>query len=102
MSHDSFLRKIAGDDRQNHRLMDLGEDARRNHLRKLQDFDRKLGSINFADLQSDREQNNYLFLKETLRLEIRAKETFEVYQFPTHHLFGPHVLLTQVSLFSPS
>ncbi|KAJ8906901.1 hypothetical protein NDN08_003385 [Rhodosorus marinus] len=93
---DPISATLSGDERNNHLLMDLRADARRNHLKKLQELDRKVDTVNFKDIKDDEEQTNYLFLKEYLRLEIKAMESFDIYEFPSHHLFGQHLMIAQL------
>lgn len=90
-----------GDNRNNNRLADLGEDARKNHVKKLRDIEKRLQNVNYKDLRPETEQMNFQFLREHLRLELRAKETFDIYELPTNHMFGPHILITQVRRAAP-
>ncbi|GJD06384.1 hypothetical protein Gasu2_08060 [Galdieria sulphuraria] len=101
MRNDPLSATMIGDYRWNSYLKDLSFEAREEHYESLKRLNTQLTQSNLASLLPETEVDNYEFLSEMLRVSILSLETFDRYEIPTTHIFGPPVMLPLAGNFHP-
>jgi uncharacterized protein (DUF885 family) len=101
MRNDPLSATMIGDYRWNAYLQDLSFEAYKEHYEALKRFHQQLIQSNMVSSLPETEKDNYEFLKEMLRISIRRLETFDRYEIPTTHIFGPPVMLPMAGNFHP-
>lgn len=82
-------------------MKDLSFEARKEHYDTLRSLNEQLTLSTLSSSLPETEMDNYEFLREMLRVSIRSLETFDRYEIPTTHIFGPPVLLPMAGNFHP-
>eukprot|EP00898_Chlorokybus_atmophyticus_P008067 jgi/Chlat1/8261/Chrsp78S00626 len=97
MEADPFSATIIGDYRFNDSLGDLSKEKH--------DAIQKFFTDTLAKIPEDEcppsELQNLLYLKDMLRLKLKALIILEAYETPAMQLFGPHLMLPQLPSFHP-
>eukprot|EP00871_Galdieria_phlegrea_P004867 jgi/Galph1/5381/GphlegSOOS_G4011.1 len=101
MRNDPLSATMLGDYRFNAYLQDLSMEARQQHHQVLRDLQKKVSQLDVKALEPHSEIENYEYLKEMLRISLLSLETFDRYEIPTTHIFGPPVLLPMAANFHP-
>uniref|UniRef100_A0A7S0ZF37 DUF885 domain-containing protein n=1 Tax=Timspurckia oligopyrenoides TaxID=708627 RepID=A0A7S0ZF37_9RHOD len=101
MSDDPIVATMLGDYRFDSCLADLSQKGRKHLVSGLRSLLRDLKSVDYSQLNSPNDQQNHTFLFQLLNMEITAKTTFDIYEFPTNHVYGPHLLFSQVPALHP-
>jgi hypothetical protein len=63
---------------------------------RYEDFLRQVEELDPGSLSDQTDRDNYNFLKEYLSIHIDAQRNLDVYEIPSHHMFGPHLHILQV------
>mmetsp|Transcript_7283 Transcript_7283/g.22186 ORF Transcript_7283/g.22186 Transcript_7283/m.22186 type:complete len:582 (-) Transcript_7283:1696-3441(-) len=91
---------IVGDYRFNDLLGSLSKASIEEHIEELKKIRSELEGVNGNALPKE-QHTNYLYLTEMLNIEVIAAEKLSLYEFPTQHMFGPHLSIVQAANFHP-
>ncbi|GJQ12463.1 hypothetical protein GpartN1_g4289.t1 [Galdieria partita] len=101
MRNDPLSATMIGDYRWNSYLKDLSFEAHEEHYQSLKRLNTEVTQSKLSSLLPETEVDNYEFLREMLRVSILSLETFDRYEIPTTHIFGPPVMLPLAGNFHP-
>mmetsp|Transcript_44656 Transcript_44656/g.142183 ORF Transcript_44656/g.142183 Transcript_44656/m.142183 type:complete len:500 (+) Transcript_44656:149-1648(+) len=101
MASDPHGATMLGDYRFNDKLADLSLKAHRKYLAALRKCLAQARGIDAGTIEAEGEKQNLFYLIEMLTLEMRASETFGMYEIPTMHLMGPHIYIMQSCQLHP-